>query len=156
MKLHLATLLPLAATALLVSGAPANAVVMVIGNQLAHDCYLIAKAGIDLPTDGELYRFDISHPDTNGMIDYFVKAAMTIDYWVTAGGRRLNDRSVGCMGYIDHHAKIIHFFDNALPVIVYASPGIEIVTGIDKCVGGIVRGQLHGTKTEFVQRTEYI
>ncbi len=30
------------------------------------------QAGIDLPTDGELYRFDISHPDTNGMIDYFV------------------------------------------------------------------------------------
>lgn len=28
--------------------------------------------GIDLPTDGELYRFDVSHPDTNGMIDYFV------------------------------------------------------------------------------------
>ncbi len=31
------------------------------------------QAGIDLPTDGELYRFDIDHPDTNGMIDYFVR-----------------------------------------------------------------------------------
>ncbi len=30
------------------------------------------QAGIDLPTDGELYRFDINHPDTNGMIEYFV------------------------------------------------------------------------------------
>jgi 5-methyltetrahydropteroyltriglutamate--homocysteine methyltransferase len=30
------------------------------------------SAGIDLPTDGELYRFDVNHPDTNGMIDYFV------------------------------------------------------------------------------------
>ena len=30
------------------------------------------QAGIDLPTDGELYRFDTNHPDTNGMIDYFV------------------------------------------------------------------------------------
>ncbi|MDA0838059.1 MAG: cobalamin-independent methionine synthase II family protein [Planctomycetota bacterium] len=29
--------------------------------------------GIDLPTDGELYRFDPSHPDTNGMIEYFVR-----------------------------------------------------------------------------------
>ncbi len=29
------------------------------------------QAGIDLPTDGELYRFDRNHPDTNGMIDYF-------------------------------------------------------------------------------------
>ena len=30
------------------------------------------QAGIDLPTDGELYRFDPGHPDTNGMIEYFV------------------------------------------------------------------------------------
>ena len=30
------------------------------------------QAGIDLPTDGELYRFDINHPDTNGMIEHFV------------------------------------------------------------------------------------
>ena len=30
------------------------------------------EAGIDLPTDGELYRFDVNHPDTNGMIEYFV------------------------------------------------------------------------------------
>ena len=26
------------------------------------------QAGIDLPTDGEMYRFDPDHPDTNGMI----------------------------------------------------------------------------------------
>ncbi len=31
------------------------------------------QAGIDLPTDGELYRFDVNHPETNGMIDYFVR-----------------------------------------------------------------------------------
>jgi 5-methyltetrahydropteroyltriglutamate--homocysteine methyltransferase len=31
------------------------------------------QAGVDLPTDGELYRFDVDHPDTNGMIDYFVR-----------------------------------------------------------------------------------
>lgn len=31
------------------------------------------QAGIDLPTDGELYRFDVNHPDTNGMIDFFVR-----------------------------------------------------------------------------------
>lgn len=30
------------------------------------------QRGIDLPTDGELYRFDPNHPDTNGMIDYFI------------------------------------------------------------------------------------
>lgn len=31
------------------------------------------EAGIDLVADGELYRFDVSHPETNGMIDYFVR-----------------------------------------------------------------------------------
>jgi 5-methyltetrahydropteroyltriglutamate--homocysteine methyltransferase len=31
------------------------------------------QASIDLPTDGELYRFDVNHPDTNGMIDYFIR-----------------------------------------------------------------------------------
>src|SRR5712672_42930 len=31
------------------------------------------QAGIDLPTDGELYRFDTNHPDTNGMIEYFIR-----------------------------------------------------------------------------------
>src|SRR6516162_8216223 len=30
-------------------------------------------ARIDLPTDGELYRFDVNHPETNGMIDYFLR-----------------------------------------------------------------------------------
>lgn len=30
------------------------------------------QAGIELPTDGELYRFDVNHPETNGMIEYFI------------------------------------------------------------------------------------
>lgn len=30
-------------------------------------------AGIDVVVDGELYRWDVNHPDTNGMIDYFVR-----------------------------------------------------------------------------------
>jgi len=30
------------------------------------------QAGIDLVCDGELYRFDVDHPETNGMIEYFV------------------------------------------------------------------------------------
>ncbi|MBL9116071.1 MAG: cobalamin-independent methionine synthase II family protein [Verrucomicrobiaceae bacterium] len=37
------------------------------------------QAGIDLPTDGELYRFDVNHPDTNGMIEYFVSKLGGID-----------------------------------------------------------------------------
>ncbi|HLT27971.1 MAG TPA: cobalamin-independent methionine synthase II family protein [Zeimonas sp.] len=30
-------------------------------------------AGIDVVCDGELYRFDLNHPETNGMIEYFVR-----------------------------------------------------------------------------------
>src|SRR5579859_7281953 len=46
--------------------------------QARHDATRIVfdiqrQAGIDLPTDGELYRFDVNHPDTNGMIDYFIR-----------------------------------------------------------------------------------
>lgn len=37
------------------------------------------RAGIDLPTDGELYRFDPNHPDTNGMIEYFTGKLGGID-----------------------------------------------------------------------------
>src|SRR5258708_33201605 len=31
------------------------------------------QAGIDLVCDGELYRFDVNHPATNGMIEYFTR-----------------------------------------------------------------------------------
>lgn len=31
------------------------------------------RAGIDLVCDGEMYRFDVNHPETNGMIEYFVR-----------------------------------------------------------------------------------
>lgn len=41
--------------------------------------------GIDLPTDGELYRFDVNHPDTNGMIEYFISRIGGIDTRVGLG-----------------------------------------------------------------------
>ena len=44
------------------------------------------QAGIDLPTDGELYRFDVNHPDTNGMIEYFIAPMDGI--CMKLGGRR--------------------------------------------------------------------
>jgi 5-methyltetrahydropteroyltriglutamate--homocysteine methyltransferase len=36
-------------------------------------------AGIDVISDGELSRFDVSHPDTNGMIEYFIRPMAGID-----------------------------------------------------------------------------
>lgn len=43
-----------------------------------HDAILVVLktqelAGLDVIADGELSRFDVNHPETNGMIDYFVK-----------------------------------------------------------------------------------
>jgi 5-methyltetrahydropteroyltriglutamate--homocysteine methyltransferase len=35
--------------------------------------HLQELARIDLPVDGELYRFNPNHPETNGMIEYFVQ-----------------------------------------------------------------------------------
>lgn len=48
-----------------------DATAVVIGTQ--------RRAGIDLPTDGELYRFDPNHPDTNGMIEFFTGQLGGID-----------------------------------------------------------------------------
>jgi 5-methyltetrahydropteroyltriglutamate--homocysteine methyltransferase len=40
-------------------------------------------AGLDVVTDGELSRFDINHPDTNGMIDYFLGPLEGVDAVLT-------------------------------------------------------------------------
>ena len=36
-------------------------------------------AGIDVVSDGELSRFDVNHPETNGMIDYFLRPLSGFD-----------------------------------------------------------------------------
>src|SRR3954454_18340408 len=40
-------------------------------------------AGIDVVADGELYRFDINHPDTNGMIEYFIRPMKNVRSQIT-------------------------------------------------------------------------
>ena len=45
-------------------------------------------AGLDLVTDGELMRFDPSHPETNGMVDYFLARMDGIHGPRTAAHRR--------------------------------------------------------------------
>lgn len=40
-------------------------------------------AGIDVVSDGELSRFDPNHPETNGMIDYFVRPLAGVHTQVT-------------------------------------------------------------------------
>jgi 5-methyltetrahydropteroyltriglutamate--homocysteine methyltransferase len=52
------------------------------------------RAGIDLVCDGELSRFDVNHPETNGMIEYFVRpmsgirTGVTFDELVAYRGQR--------------------------------------------------------------------
>lgn len=51
------------------------------------------RAGIDLPTDGELYRFDPDHPDTNGMIEFFTRQLGGIDSAVgVSDARRFREK----------------------------------------------------------------
>ena len=37
-------------------------------------------AGVDVVCDGELYRFDVNHPETNGMIEYFIRPMDGVRY----------------------------------------------------------------------------
>ena len=46
-------------------------------------------AGIDVVSDGELSRFDVNHPETNGMIDYFVGQLDGVRTRLSARTRRL-------------------------------------------------------------------
>jgi 5-methyltetrahydropteroyltriglutamate--homocysteine methyltransferase len=41
------------------------------------------SAGVDVVCDGELYRFDVNHPETNGMIEYFVRPMQGVRYEMT-------------------------------------------------------------------------
>ena len=40
-------------------------------------------AGIDVISDGELSRFDVNHPETNGMIEYFLRPMQGVDSQLT-------------------------------------------------------------------------
>jgi 5-methyltetrahydropteroyltriglutamate--homocysteine methyltransferase len=54
-------------------------------------------AGLDLITDGELMRFDPSHPETNGMVDYFVSrmAGLRKEFSLSDFDRFRADRASG-------------------------------------------------------------
>ncbi len=62
------------------------------------------QAGIDLVCDGELYRFDPDHPETNGMIEYFtrpmsgIRSDIGFSEWLAyskASGMRFRTRPPG-------------------------------------------------------------
>ncbi|MDQ2960561.1 MAG: cobalamin-independent methionine synthase II family protein [Candidatus Dormibacteraeota bacterium] len=47
------------------------------------------RAGIDLLTDGEVYRFNPEHPETNGMIEYFVQPMSGVRTQITRADMQL-------------------------------------------------------------------
>lgn len=63
-------------------------------------------AGLDLISDGELGRFDINHPETNGMIDYFVKPLKGIETSLSHEERQLFRNQYG-MGFRKHPSGIV-------------------------------------------------
>ncbi len=46
------------------------------------------NAGIEMVVDGELYRFDVNHPETNGMIEYFVRPLRGVRNEITREDRK--------------------------------------------------------------------
>jgi 5-methyltetrahydropteroyltriglutamate--homocysteine methyltransferase len=63
-------------------------------------------AGIDVVADGELYRWDINHPETNGMIDYFVRPLQGIEVELTLDQLRAWTQNSG-MSYRSQPAGIV-------------------------------------------------
>lgn len=64
-------------------------------------------AGIDVISDGELTRFDINHPETNGMIEYFIRPLGGVDS--ALGRREIADfRAQQGMGFRTQPAGVVH------------------------------------------------
>jgi 5-methyltetrahydropteroyltriglutamate--homocysteine methyltransferase len=64
-------------------------------------------AGIDVVADGELYRYDLNHPETNGMIDYFVGQMSGISTQLSRADE-LEFHSIQGMVYRAEPAGIVH------------------------------------------------
>ena len=65
------------------------------------------NAGLDLICDGELYRFDTSHPETNGMIEYFIGPMEGIRGELDAGELAAYQEKKG-MGFRTKPPGIVH------------------------------------------------
>jgi 5-methyltetrahydropteroyltriglutamate--homocysteine methyltransferase len=64
-------------------------------------------AGIDVISDGELSRFDVGHPETNGMIDYFVRPLAGVRTALTRDELEEFRRLPG-MGFRARPAGVVH------------------------------------------------
>jgi 5-methyltetrahydropteroyltriglutamate--homocysteine methyltransferase len=64
-------------------------------------------AGIDVIADGELSRFDVNHPETNGMIDYFVHPLEGVRAALTTTELK-QFRQQRAMGFRTQPAGVVH------------------------------------------------
>lgn len=64
-------------------------------------------AGIDVISDGELSRFDVNHPETNGMIEYFIRPMAGIRSVVTRDEGEQFRQQAG-MGFRVQPAGVVH------------------------------------------------
>src|SRR5262244_482773 len=63
-------------------------------------------AGIEVVSDGELSRFDVGHPETNGMIEYFVRPLAGVRPTLTRGELAEFHRQPG-MGFRAQPAGVV-------------------------------------------------
>jgi 5-methyltetrahydropteroyltriglutamate--homocysteine methyltransferase len=63
-------------------------------------------AEIDVIADGELYRFDVNHPETNGMIEYFVRPLGNVRSEITRSDVETFVRQKG-MGFRSRPAAVV-------------------------------------------------
>ncbi|MEX1238961.1 MAG: cobalamin-independent methionine synthase II family protein [Cyclobacteriaceae bacterium] len=85
-------------------------------------------AEIDVIADGELYRFDINHPETNGMIEYFVRPLGNVRTEITRSDVEAFGRKKG-MGFRARPAAVVEggIHEGRLD-LVHAYRGIRSLT----------------------------
>jgi 5-methyltetrahydropteroyltriglutamate--homocysteine methyltransferase len=138
-------------------------------------------AGIDVVADGELYRWDINHAETNGMIDYFVRpmagvqAELTLEQlelWQSKPGNRFRAKPpgivVGPLGAGRLHLKTEYKlyrdlttlpkkFTVTSPYMLAKMLADEHYNDLEKLVmalAGVLRDQVKGIDADVIQVDE--
>lgn len=138
-------------------------------------------AGIDVVADGELYRWDINHAETNGMIDYFVRplagvqAELTLEQlevWQSKPGNRFRAKPpgivVGPLGAGKLHLKsdyklyrdlttLPKKFTVTSPYMLAKMLADEHYNDLEKLVmalAGVLRDQVKGIDADVIQVDE--
>jgi len=103
------------------------------GRQALEDATMVVLktqelAEIDVVADGELYRFDINHPETNGMIEYFVRPLGNVRKEITRSDLKAFGMQKG-MGFRVRPAAVVEgAIDEGTLDLVNAYRGIRPLT----------------------------